>query len=116
MYAAAQRPEHDTPAVLDAYAAHFRQPGFDWQFLTTVSEEMLIPTLDAYGQWIIRDYDENGDYLGTISHLLRVYLIDQRRRVRNIYSTSFLHADTVANDIRTLLLELDHDAGSTRPL
>jgi len=97
-------PEHDTPEVLDAYAAHFRQPGFDWQFLTTVSEEMLMPTLDAYGQWIIRDYDENGDYQGTISHLLRVYLIDQRRRVRNIYSTSFLHADTVANDIRTLLL------------
>jgi len=34
-----------------------------------------------------------------------VYLIDQDRQIRNIYSTSFLHADTVVNDLRTLLAE-----------
>jgi cytochrome c peroxidase len=36
---------------------------------------------------------------------LRVFLIDKERRIRNIYSTSFLHADTVVNDVRSLLIE-----------
>jgi len=98
-------PVHDTPEVLGAYSAHFKQEGFDWQFLTTASRDMLDPTLEAYGQAVIRDYDAEGNYLGTMSHVLRVFLIDRQSRIRNIYSTSFLHADTVANDIRTLLAE-----------
>ena len=61
--------------------------------------------MSAYGQWVIRDYDDNGDYTGTMSHILRVFLIDKHRNIRNIYSTSFLHADTVANDVRSLLME-----------
>jgi cytochrome oxidase Cu insertion factor (SCO1/SenC/PrrC family) len=100
-------PDHDTPAVLAEYSRNFRQPNFDWLFLTTESERALAPLLDAYDQWVVRDYDENGNYLGTISHLLRVYLIDRHQRIRNIYSMSFLHADTVASDIRTLLAEED---------
>jgi len=98
-------PDHDTPEVLGEYSAHFKQEGFDWQFLTTASRDMLDPTLNAYGQAVIRDYDAEGNYLGTMSHVLRVFLIDRQSRIRNIYSTSFLHADTVANDIRTLLAE-----------
>ena len=98
-------PQQDTPEALAAYAKHFRADDFDWQFLTTESERRLDPTLDAYGQWVVRDYDAQGNYLGTMSHILRVFLIDQQRRIRNIYSTSFLHADTVTNDILTLLHE-----------
>jgi cytochrome c peroxidase len=98
-------PGHDTPEVLDTYAGHFRADGFDWQFLTTSSTVMLDPTLQAYGQSVIRDYDADGQYLGSMSHILRVFLIDKQKRIRNIYSTSYLHADTVANDIRTLLAE-----------
>ena len=45
------------------------------------------------------------DESGAISHILRVMLIDKQRRVRNIYSVSFLHADTVLSDVQTLLLE-----------
>jgi cytochrome c peroxidase len=52
-----------------------------------------------------RDYDAEGNYLGTISHVLRVYLIDPQRRIRNLYSTSFLHADTLLADVETLLGE-----------
>lgn len=98
-------PAYDTPAVLEQYASYFRAPDFDWRFLTTRSEAQLTPILDGYGQWIVRDYGDSGEYLGTVSHLLRVYLIDRAKRVRNIYSTSFLHADTVVNDLRTLLGE-----------
>ena len=62
-----------------------------------------------YQQGIIErsELSEAGRPLGTMSHLLRVYLIDAQKRIRNIYSVSFLHADTLANDVRTLLMETD---------
>jgi len=92
-------PGHDTPVVMAAYGARLRSPEFDWQFLTTPSEAALQPILDGYDQFVIRDES------GAFSHILRVLLIDRERRVRNIYSVSFLHADTVLNDVRTLLME-----------
>ena len=105
-------PVFDTPDVIDAYGSQFRGGDFDWQFLTTEGATTLDPILNAYGQWVIRDYDENGEYKGTMSHILRVFLIDQSRRIRNIYSTSFLHANTVANDVRSLLIEAAAEASA----
>lgn len=98
-------PGHDTPAVLKRYAARVQAPDFDWRFLTTRTQVELEPILRAYDQTVLRDYDAEGRELGTISHLLRVYLIDRQRRIRNVYSVNFLHVDTVANDIRTLYAE-----------
>jgi cytochrome c peroxidase len=34
-----------------------------------------------------------------------VYLIDKNKQIRNIYSVSFLHPDTLINDVKTLLAE-----------
>ena len=98
-------PANDTPEVLSRYSGYFKKPEFDWRFLTCGSEQELAPILDRFGQWVIKDYDNEGNYLGTISHMLRVYLIDRAKRIRNIYSLSFLHADTLINDIRTLEME-----------
>ena len=98
-------PGHDTPEVLADYSGYFRKPDYDWRFLTCGSQDDLDPILDQFDQWVIRDYDTQGNYLGTISHVLRVYLIDRAKRIRNIYSVSFLHADTLLNDIRTLEME-----------
>jgi cytochrome c peroxidase len=98
-------PVSDTPKALFDYAKHFRRQGFDWQFLTTASEADLKPILEGYGQWRQMNYDENGDYTGSMSHILRVYLVDRQGRIRNIYSTGFLDADTVINDLRTLQIE-----------
>jgi cytochrome oxidase Cu insertion factor (SCO1/SenC/PrrC family) len=98
-------PTYDSPQVLADYAAHFRKPGFDWRFLTCVNESDLAPVLAAFDQSVQPEIDESGRRVGNFSHILRVFLIDRQRRIRNIYSTSFLHADTVANDIRTLLME-----------
>jgi cytochrome c peroxidase len=98
-------PEHDRPEVVRDHAAHVVQAGSDWQFLTTESEQTLAPILEQYGQSVKRDYDADGRPLGTMSHILRVYLIDRQRRIRNIYTTSFLHPDTLTSDIETLLLE-----------
>jgi cytochrome c peroxidase len=95
----------DTPGAMRDYAMHFRRKDYDWRFLTTASEEQLQPILDGYGQFRRMFYNADGSYSGTMSHILRVYLIDGDRRIRNIYSAGFLHVDTVMNDLRTLQLE-----------
>jgi cytochrome c peroxidase len=97
-------PERDTPEVMHRYAESF-SGGSDWRFLTGRSEAALRPLLDAYGQTLRADVDAEGNELGTISHLLRVVLIDGARRVRQIYSASFLDADALVADVETLLLE-----------
>jgi cytochrome c peroxidase len=103
-------PEHDPPAAMRQYGATLAPEGADWAFLTTTSEQALTPILKAYGQSVRKEYDENGEALGTISHVLRVYLIDKGKRIRNIYSSSFLHADTVRSDIQTVLRDDHGDA------
>jgi cytochrome oxidase Cu insertion factor (SCO1/SenC/PrrC family) len=85
------------------YAAKFRSQEADWPFLTTATDRDLGNLLDRYDQWTVRDRGADGEELGTISHVLRVYLIDPNRRVRNIYSVSFLHKDTVLGDIHSIL-------------
>jgi cytochrome c peroxidase len=97
-------PEHDTPAAMAHYAQSFGG-GLDWRFLTTRSEADLQPLLAAYGQTAQKDYDAQGQFTGAFSHILRVFLIDRERRIRNIYTVSFLHPDALLNDINTLLLE-----------
>ena len=100
-------PQHDTPEMMRHYGEGFKTGGFDWQFLTCRDETALQPILDAYRQNVQKIYDDQGRFTGTFSHLLRVYLIDRDKNIRNIYSVDFLHADTVINDVKTLL------AGST---
>ena len=40
-----------------------------------------------------------------LSHVLKVFLIDRAGYVREIYSSNFLHPQSVLNDIETLLLD-----------
>ncbi len=98
-------PLHDTPEVMQRYAAGFRNDEIDWQFFTTRSEQHLQPILQHYRQGIQKLYDADGQFNGTYAHILRVYLIDRQKQIRNIYSVSFLHADTLINDVKTLLME-----------
>ena len=98
-------PRIDTPDRMARYGAAFRREGDDWRFVTCDSEDRLAPILDDYDQWVQRDYDEDGNYLGSMSHILRVFLIDERGRIRNIYSPSFLHADLLHADLLTLQRE-----------
>jgi cytochrome c peroxidase len=98
-------PRQDTPGVMRKYASRFVDDAFDWRFLTTGAEADLAPILESYGQSIVRDPDAGNSEAGAISHVLRVYLVDRDLRIRNIYSASFLHADSMFNDIRTLQTE-----------
>ena len=96
-------PKNDTPEIMKLYATGTDKQLLDWQFLTSLDADALDPILKGYQQRIIREYDENGNYIGSISHILRVFLIDREKNVRNIYSVSFLHPDLLINDIKTLL-------------
>ena len=98
-------PDNDTPEVMRAYGPTSVDGSVEWMFLTTRDRTDLQPILDGYGQYTLREYDHNGVYTGEFAHLLRVFLIDRERRVRNIYSTGFLHPDILMNDLETLLLE-----------
>jgi cytochrome c peroxidase len=54
---------------------------------------------------VVRDIDEQGRDLGTMSYMLRVFLIDRERQIRNIHSPSLLHADAVLVDLHTLQMQ-----------
>jgi len=96
-------PEHDTPEMMQHYGQALQDKGVEWRFLTTRSEQELQPILEHYKQNIQKIYDAQGQFTGTFSHSLRVFLIDKNKQLRNIYSVAFLHPDTLINDIKTLL-------------
>jgi len=99
-------PERDTPEMMKQYGDNFRFSGNKglWKFLTTSSVKALSPILENYNQDIQREMSVSGENTGDISHILRVFLIDPKMDIRNIYSVGFLHADLVVNDLRTLMI------------
>nr|WP_308605819.1 SCO family protein [Massilia sp. DJPM01] len=101
-------PTYDTPPAMRSYGgADARdRASVEWRFLTSPASAALAPLLDGFGQDVsVAAERAPGQRLPTLSHLLKVYLIDASGSVREIYSTSFLQPDVVLNDIRTLLLE-----------
>jgi cytochrome oxidase Cu insertion factor (SCO1/SenC/PrrC family) len=106
-------PGSDTPQRMADYSAwaRARKTGCEWRFLTTRSQAELQPILDAYGQAVDKRANP-ADPQGPLYHIMRVYLIDARGQVRNIYNSDTLDARLVLADIKTLLL--DKPAGSTR--
>ena len=103
-------PAYDTPPVMAAYAENFKPDNSDWQFLTCPNEQSLKPILKRYNQSVVLEPSSpDGAPSARYSHILRVYLIDTERKFRNIYSVSFLHADTIINDLKTILDEKKTD-------
>jgi cytochrome oxidase Cu insertion factor (SCO1/SenC/PrrC family) len=95
---------NDTPEVLRKYAARFEaEQARNWRFLTTPSDAELEKILKSYNQFVIQDVDSNGKPVGSLSHLLRVYLIDEQQNLREVYSVSFLHPDILVQDMLTIL-------------
>lgn len=97
-------PERDTPARMAETQQHV-QPQTNWHFLTTTNAKQLQPMLTDFNQPIAKLTTQNGEWSGLFRHVLKVYLLDQQHRVRNIYSTGLFNAQLVLNDIETILLE-----------
>jgi len=108
-------PTRDTPPVMREFGGRMRNVDADWRFVTTASPQRVAPILDAYDQSVQPERDADGQPTGQLAHVLRVFLIDAQKRVRNVYSSSFLHAEVLANDVRTLLMEADADVASSGP-
>lgn len=106
-------PERDTPQALAHYGHEHGGHAHDgtaqhlaWDFLTTRSRRELLPILSGYGQDVGVDIDKTtGKPVGTYSHMLKVFLIDRQRMVREIYTADYLLPRMVLNDIKTLLME-----------
>ena len=104
-------PARDTPEVMRSYAgSHALDHGkaLRWYFLTTASARELMPLVEGFGQDVVITVDRSGGRpRRELSHVLKVFLIDPSGDVREIYSSMFLHPESVLNDIATLLMEED---------
>ena len=94
-------PERDTPERMATVRRAFA-PKTDWAFLTTRDEAQLAPILADFGQPVAKLYYEDGTWTGLYRHVLKVFLLDEQNRVRNIYSTGLMSPELVMNDLRTL--------------
>ena len=71
-----------------------------------ISKRTVRPVLEDFGQDALRLVAaEDGRSLGVIRHIAKVFLLDSKLGIRNIYNTSFLDPEILLRDIETLLLE-----------
>jgi len=99
-------PVHDTPAVLRQYAGDaLQRRDIEWRYLTARSVPELLPLLDDFGQDVSVDLDARGRPTRVLHHMLKMFLIDARGEIREIYSLSFMQPEVIANDVHTLLME-----------
>lgn len=101
-------PARDTPDALAALRARLAPRG-RWRFLTARDEAALRPVLADFGQdavWIPGEHNVPD----ALRHVLKVFLVDGERAVRQIYSTGFLDGRLVMADLRTLAEASSRDA------
>ena len=89
-------PETDTVKVLAEYAQKFGADPAGWRFLRETPAKTR-PVLKAYDEWT------NLLPKGELDHPARVYLIDQKGNIREIYSLAFFNEKQALIDMRTLL-------------
>ena len=108
-------PTTDPPEVLARYAGELTPDSrLEWRFLTAPSVAELLPVIDDFGQDVSVQLDENGRPTRALHHMLKVFLIDRRGQVREIYSLAYIQPDVMLNDMRTLYLERQGRAPAVR--
>ena len=106
-------PARDTPKVMSQYGSGRLKNlrGLEWHFLTTRSISDVLPLIDGFGQDVRYGVNKSsGKPVTELSHVLKVFLIDRDHNIREIYTSTFLHPQTVMADIKTLLIELGEKA------
>ncbi len=91
-------PARDTPEVLRRYSKNYDADLTSWSFLTG-PRERVEKVIAAWGMWA---RPAPG---GQLDHPSRVFLVDARGRIREIYDLSFLKPAWVAEDVAALLKE-----------
>ena len=106
-------PARDTPKVMAHYGSGRlkNSRGLEWVFLTTRSTSDVLPLIDGFGQDVRYGINKScGKPVRELSHVLKVFLIDRDHNIREIYTSTFLHPQTIMADIKTLLIELGEKA------
>lgn len=100
-------PRHDTPQMLAVLARSMStKPAFvRWHFLTTYSAAFLDRLLRDMGTEVSIDRLASEGGTIVLNHLLKVFLIDPRGWVREIYANATLDPVVILGDIETLLIE-----------
>jgi protein SCO1 len=93
-------PRRDTSEVLRNYQHLYDADPAHWSFLTGPPEQVE-KAVAAWGMWARPAAN------GQLDHPSRVFLVDGRGRVREIYNLNFLKPAWVVDDIRLLLGEGD---------
>jgi protein SCO1/2 len=91
-------PARDTPAVLRDYARLYDVDTASWTFLTG-PRERVEKVIAAWGMWARPAAN------GQLDHPSRVFLVDPRGRIREIYNLDFLKPQWVVEDVELLLRE-----------
>jgi protein SCO1/2 len=91
-------PVRDTPEAMARYAKLFDADLSHWSFLTG-PRERVEKVLSAWGMW------SKPAANGQLDHPSRVFLVDGKGRIREIYDLGFLKAPWVVEDIESLLAE-----------
>jgi cytochrome oxidase Cu insertion factor (SCO1/SenC/PrrC family) len=92
-------PEADSPEHMAQLRTNLGPRG-RWDFLTASGPAALEPVLRDFGQRIVQRPDISPD---AIEHVLKIFLVDGRRDVRNIYSSGLLEPLLLRNDVATVL-------------
>ena len=95
-------PVQDTPERMAELRRHLA-PHSEWRFVTAPDGQALEPVLADYGQRVMRLVDPSGADTGVLRHVLKVFLVDESLRVRNVYSAGLMDARLILNDIQTVL-------------
>ena len=92
-------PERDTPERMAELRA-LLAPRTDWRF--------LVPANAADLGALLRDFGQDVAVLesGAQRHVVKIFLVDDELRIRNIYSSGFLDADLVMADVETVTASL----------
>src|SRR4051794_26642315 len=91
-------PTRDTPDVLRRYMKVYDADPSSWTFLTG-PRPRVEKVIAAWGMWAKPAAN------GQLDHPSRVFLVDRRGRVREIYNLDFLKVPWVVEDIELLLKE-----------
>jgi cytochrome oxidase Cu insertion factor (SCO1/SenC/PrrC family) len=95
-------PGYDTPARMAALRRSLA-PRSGWRFLTSAEPRAIAPVLAAFGQDALPLVGDDERALGLYRHVLKVFLVDARGAVRNVYSSGFLSPELLLTDARTVL-------------
>jgi len=89
-------PPRDTPAVLRNYMKLYDADAKNWTFLTGPNDK-VDKVISAWGMWAKPAAN------GQLDHPSRIFLVDPRGRIREIYNLAFMKTAWVVEDIEALL-------------